>query len=209
MDNQNQAVQKSLSLLNKVGKKLLSIHDWQIVTKEQTFTLTGAGSYTRDTIFSDGDFLRYVENTDWDRTNQRKMQLITDAEWQVVQSGIVSLAGINKYYRERGGNILIDPDTSGEEIVFEYISKNWITDSTGTTNKSSFTSDDDEVRFPEFLVELGLKYELKAGEGLPALFEKDEFQTELRRNIASETARRDLGNSRLKFNNIPDIGYGQ
>ena len=120
--------------------------------------------------------------------------------------------GIIRYYRERGGNILITPDESGDTIVFEYISNQWITDSTGTTSKAAFTSDDDLVKFPEFLVELGLKYELKAGDGLPAAVEKQEFDDAREDLIAVETPKRVIGpkyNINTRNPNLPDTGVGQ
>ena len=202
-------VQKCLRLLTKLGKEITSRHDWQSLTKEQTFTTDGSGSYARSAVFIDGDFERYVNNTDWDRTNERKMQLVTQSEWQLLKSGVVSVAGINKYYRERQGSILIDPDTTGETLVFEYISKNWITDSTGATYKAAFTADTDITVFPEYLLELGLEYRLKAGEGLPSVIEKEEFETELDRNISYETPKRNLGRQYIRRTNLPDAGYGQ
>jgi len=189
------------------------MHDWQRLTKEVTFTSDGTGSYTRASIFTDGDFLRYVNSTQWDRTNYRKMQLVTPQEWQMLKSTLVTTVGIIRYFRERGNSILVTPDSgTGDTLALEYVSTNWITDSTGTTEKSAFTADDDLVIFPEYLMELGLKYELKAGDGLPALVELDEYEQALEDEIAQETPRRIIGpryyeNSRNP--NLPDTGIGQ
>jgi hypothetical protein len=187
IDNNDTFVKKALALLNKVGKKLSAEHDWQVLEKEQTFTTDGSGSYARSSVFSDGDFLRYINDTDWDRSNYRKMSLVTPQEWQVLKSSVVTNVGIIRYYREQANNILITPDESGDTIVFNYISNQWITDSTGTTSKATFTANDDLVKFPEFLMELGLKYELKAGDGLPAAVEKAEFEEAKADLISGET----------------------
>ena len=207
--NQDPFARKCLALITKTGKELLSRHDWQTLTKEQTFTSDGSGSYTRASVFTDGDFDRYVNNTDWDRSNERKMSLVTQAEWQLLKSSIVGAVGINRYYRERSGNILIDPDASGDTLVFEYISNQWITDSTGATPKSAFTADTDLVVFPEYLVELGLKYKLKAGEGLPSVNEMQEYEAEFARYVGYETPKRTLGRNYYNPTNLPDTGYGQ
>lgn len=181
-----------------------------MLQKEQTFTTDGTGSYTRAAIFTDGDFDRYINDTDWDRSNQRKMQLVTPPEWQVIQSSVSTTVGIVRYYRERGNSVFIDPDESGDTVVFEYVSNFWITDSTGETSKGSFTADTDLVKFPEHLVELGLKYRLKAGEGLPAIVEKDEYEREIARYRGFETPKRNLGqNYNYQFTNLPDTGIGQ
>lgn len=197
-------------MLNKVGKELISLHDWQVLTKEETFVTDGSGDYLRSAIFTDGDFERYVNNTDWDRSNQRKMQLVTAREWQIIKSSVSTTVGIVRYYREKGNIVYIEPDETGDTVVFEYISNQWITDSTGATSKAAFTADTDLVKFPEYLMELGLKFKLKAGEGLPAVVEQTDYQNELSKNIGYETPRRDLGrNYDFKFNNLPDTGIGQ
>ena len=195
--------------MTKVGKELLSRHDWQALTREQTFTSDGTGSYTRASVFTNGDFDRYVNNTDWDRSNERKMSLVTQSEWQLLKSSIVGTVGINRYYRERFGSILIEPDASGDTLVFEYISKNWITDSSGVTAKAAFTADTDLTKFPEYLVELGLKYKLKAGEGLPSVNEQKEFEAEFARHVGYETPKRTLGRNYYNPTNLPDTGIGQ
>ena len=209
--NDDKYVKKALALLNKVGKKLSAMHDWQVIQKEVTFTSNGTGSYPRSSVFTDGDFLRYINDTDWDRSNYRKMSLVTPQEWQVLKSSVVTNVGIIRYYREQDNNILITPDETGDTIVFEYISKNWITDASGTTTKAAFTADDDEVRFPEFLMELGLKYELKAGDGLPAAVELKEFEDAREDLIAAETPKRIIGpkyNYNTRNPNLPDTGVG-
>ena len=209
--NDDKFVKKSLALLNKVGKKLYAMHDWQVLQKEQTFVTDGTGSYARSAVFTDGDFLRYINDTDWDRTNYQKMSLVTPQEWQVLKSSVVTSAGISRFYREQANSILITPDATGSTVVFNYISNQWITDSTGATSKAAFTVDSDLVKFPEFLMELGLKYELKAGDGLPAAVEKQEFEDALADLIAAETPSRIIGpkygNNRNP--NLPDTGIGQ
>lgn len=199
-----------MALLNKVGKELVAIHDWQTLNKEQTFTSDGTGEYTRASIFVDGDFERYVNDTDWDRSNRRKMALVTAPEWQQLKSSVVSSVGIVRYYRERGNSVFITPDATGDTIVFEYISNYWITDTTGATSKGAFTVDSDLVKFPEFLMELGLKYRLKAGDGLPSVAEFEDYTIERDRLIASETPKRIIGPkyTPTNFANLPDTGYG-
>lgn len=208
--NNDKYVKKCLALLTKVGKELISKHDWQVLTKEETFVTTGAGVYTRSSIFTDGDFERYVEDTDWDRTNERQMALVTPSEWQILKSSIINPSGIIRYYRERGGSVYITPDATGDTIVFEYISNYWITDSTGVTSKGAFTADTDLVKFPEYVMELGLKYYLKAGDGLPSVVEKEMYDDEASRLMGYETPKRILGRvPKLSKFNLPETGIGQ
>lgn len=209
--NNDKYVKKTLALLKKIGKELVALHDWQVLSKEQTFTTDGSGSYTRSSVFTDGDFARYINDTDWDRSNYRKMSLVTAPEWQLLKSSVATTVGIVRYYRERGDSILITPDASGDTVVFEYISNYWVTDSAGTTSKFDFTADDDLMKFDEYLMELGLKYRLKAGDGLPAAVELEEYESELNRLIAAETPTRIIGPNMqpMHLSNLPDTGFGQ
>ena len=210
--NDDKYVKKSLALLSKVGKKLAAMHDWQALQREQTFTTDGTGTYTRAAVFADGDFMRYINDTDWDRTNYRKMGLVTPQEWQVLKSSVVTNVGITRYYKEQGNSILITPDESGSTIVFNYISDQWITESTGVTGQSTFQADTDLVLFPEFLMELCLKYELKAGDGLPSAIDLKEFEDAREDLLASETPSRIIGpkySNNTRNPNLPDTGVGQ
>jgi hypothetical protein len=190
--NQDTYVKKCLALLNKVGKKLISGFDWQVIQKEQQFTTDASGEYPRTSIFTDNDFLRYVNTTEWDKSNYKKLKYVTPQEWQFIQNSVPGYDGYYKYFRELQNKVLLYPDdTAGETLVLEYISKNWII-AADSTAKATFTSDDDTTVFDDYFLELGLKYELKAGDGLPSVVEYQEFEEEKKKLQGQETFRRDI-----------------
>jgi len=210
ISNSNKETKQALSFLKKVCRELLEMHDWQVLTKEQTFTTDGSESYPFSTIVTDGDFERPNTATEWDRTNERKLQIVTASEWQYLKSGIVTNTGIVRYARARGGNLIITPDASGDTLVFEYVS-NYYAKSSGGTAKATFTADDDTSFFKDNLLELGLKYYLKTEYGLPSQEDGDRYYDSAEKLIAQEKPQKVISpairNSRFIVN-IPDSGVG-
>ena len=208
ISNSNKEAKQALSFVKKVCLELLEMHDWQVLTKEQIFTTDGSGSYAFDTIVTDGDYERPNTATEWDRTNERKIQIVDDAEWQELKSGIVTPTGIYRYARARGGNLIMIPDASGDELVFEYVSNFYAKSSAGVA-KATFTADDDTSYFKENLLELGLKYYLKSEYGLPAQEDADRYYTSAELLIAQEKPQKVIRPRRATFTvNVPDTGVG-
>lgn len=188
------------------------MHDWQLLTEEQTFTTDGSESYAFSDIVTDDDFERPLTETEWDRSNERKMQIVTAAEWQDLKSGIITQTGINRYARARGNNFIITPDNAGETLVFEYISNFYAKDLNGA-KKATFTADTDLPRFKENLVELGLKAYLKTEYGLPAQTEMDRYYDSATKLSAQEKPQKVIrpkrGRNSSRFVTvIPDSGAG-
>lgn len=212
MGNANRETRQSLAFLKTVSEELLRIYDWQVLTKEQTFTTDGSGSYALSTIVTDGDYQRMKTDTEWDRTNEKKIRIATAAEWQYLKSGIVSNVGIYRDARVRGGNLIVTPDSSGDTLVFEYISSFYALSSGGTA-KATFTDDTDTSIFPESLIKLGLKYYLKTEYGLPsqedALRYYDAIDSLQSQDKPAKVIRpaRSVGKSPFVVN-IPDTGIG-
>jgi hypothetical protein len=188
------------------------MHDWQVLTKEQTFVTDGSGSYPFTTIVTDSDFERTVTNTEWDRSNEKKVLIVTPDEWQYLKSGIVSNTGVYRWARARGGNLIVTPDASGDTLVFEYVSS-YYAKSAGGTAQATFTADTDTSYFKEDLLELGLKAYLKSEYGLPSEEDFDRYYDTAEKLMAEERPLKILRPERDVFRsayvvNIPDSGAG-
>lgn len=212
ISNSNKAARQALSFVKKVCRELLEMHDWQALTEEQTFVTDGSGSYAFSTIITDSDYERPLTDTEWDRSNEKKVQIVSASEWQFLKSGIISQTGIRRYARARGDNLIITPDASGDTLVFEYISSFYAKASNGD-KKATFTADTDSPRFQENLVELGLKAYMKTEYGLPAMSDMDKYYDSAQKLIAQEKPQkvirpqRNIERSRFVVN-IPDTGAG-
>jgi len=186
--------------------------DWQLLTEEQTFVTDGTESYSFSDIITDDDYERPVTETEWDRSNERKIQIVTAAEWQWLKSGVISTVGIWRWARVRGNLLIMTPDNSGDTLVLEYISSFYAQDAAGV-KKATFTLDNDDSRFSENLMELGLKAYLKSEYGLPAVEDFDKYYDSAEKLIAQERPlkvirpQREIWKSQFVVN-IPDTGAG-
>ncbi len=189
------------------------MHDWQVLTREQTFTTDGSGSYAFSDLVTDGDYERPLTETEWDRSNEKKIRIVTAAEWQFLKSGIISNTGVYRWARARGDNLIMTPDASGDTLVFEYVS-NYYAKSNAGARQATFEADTDTSYFKEHLLELGLKYYIKSEYGLPAEEDMDRYYTTADNLIAQEKPMPVIRPNRAVWKsryvvNIPDSGAGQ
>jgi hypothetical protein len=207
----NDSLNQVLSLLKVVCEELLEQHDWQCITREQIFTTNGSGAYSISSIISGGDFERVKDNTEWDRSNEKKIKIVSADQWQYLKSGIITNTGIYRFARIRNDDLIITPDASGDTLVLEYISRFYVKDNAGAA-KQEFTDDTDTSFFKESLLKLGLKYYLKTEKGLPAEVDADRYYTALNNLVSAEKPMPIIGKNLRKDNkfvvNIPDSGAG-
>lgn len=122
-------VKQFKSIFEKEGKRLSRYCNWARLRKEHSFTLSdGEASYALPE-----DFDRFIPDTTWDRSNNRRLSGgLTPKQWQVQKSGISS-TGIYRKFTVKGSadnKFFIEPTpgTSDNEdtIVFEYMTCNWL-----------------------------------------------------------------------------------
>lgn len=193
-----------------MGLELLGQHDWRDLTIEDTFTTDGTGSYVIGTdLVTDGDFEHFVSDTMWDRSNTTQVVIVNAKQWQRLVSGVISSAGVQRFARTRGKNLIITPDATGDTLAFEYLSNFWV-ESSGGVAKVAFTDDTDTALFPEDLLELGLTAKLLQKKGLPWVSDLDTFERQRERLIGGEMPLETLGGRSLNnfVINIPQTGFG-
>lgn len=161
-DNPFESTDKSFiqmkTLLNIAGDELADLWNWQFLIKEHSITTVVPGD--------DGDYdfpsnyLRMVNQTHWETTNQRPLiGPLSPQEWQYLTNCDVTSA-LDVSFRLRDGNFSIfpQPPENGLIITFEYISRNWVLDSTtGTTYVSSCTLGADTPLYDRTLLSRMLK----------------------------------------------------
>lgn len=186
---------------NKAGKTVakglvpggLGQHDWQALRKEQTFdtiedqqgyVLKGAGS-----IVDDADFVKFIDDTLWDRTNNNPVNIYNPQEWQLAKSGLVD--PISPYYNaiKRGDSLLLDPTPSAEDtLAFEYLSNKWC-ESSGGTAKVAFTVDTDVGILDEDLIEYDALWRFLKAMGKAYAEEKVDAETSIKTAISNDEPR--------------------
>lgn len=193
---------------------LVGVHNWRDLQVEQPFsTVADQQGYDlkgASAIVSNDDFHRIIEDSLWDRTNDRPIRVVDTQEWQKYVSGVVTL-GINKIAIIRGGKLLFfTTPSSVDDYVFEYISKNWIQDSTSAVTRNRFAADTDTPILDEHLLFLGAKWRFKESMGFPYAEDKIEYLEAVHTAAGAERA---MGTQYTNMErdympNIPDIGFG-
>ena len=167
------------AVANQEGRGLVQTYRWEALIKEASHTTIAAES--QGTMVSiAADFGRFSNNTMWNRTTNRKYYgPITGAQWQRIKA-IVS-GNITNYFRIRGGLLLMNPTpTVGQSVNFEYVSKNWVDESGGTTaDADKFTGDAQTSVIDEELITLGVVWRFLKLKGLPFDQQYIEYQTRL------------------------------
>lgn len=147
------------------------------------------------------DYDRFIGDTLWDATLNTKMRLRTDRSFTFLENGIVAPAGIEKQWRLQQDKIEMIPVPAGVSVInYDYISNKWVLDTNGSTTYAAFQADTDTTKFPEYLLELGLKYRIRKRYGDAFQDDLDEYIREL--DIAMA---RDGGNTKLQPNIRPNI----
>ena len=205
--------QQLLRFANASGLRLLRRYAFERITQEFTHTTTAAEDQGALTTIIGSDFDRLVPTTLYNRSQSRRIKgPYTPQEWQR-DKGTVS-SSIQEYYRLRGGNLLISPaPAAGETIAGEYVSKNWILDSDGTTTKAVFTADSDTSLIDEDLIVLDVKWRYLKSKSLDYSEEKLEFESEFANRRGEDKGGRiiDLATEGVDqaVINTPEGGFGQ
>lgn len=205
------------------ASRVVSVDSGTQVTIDQPVTETATGAavtFVKDTFPVPADFDRFINDTQWDRTNH--WQLIgPDSpqmdEWH--QSGIVT-TGPRRHFRQLGRlpNVFrIWPPPSSDEVpatlAFEYVSTDWIVTNAGAS-ANKITADSDEVLFDAHVMTLGLKAYFWMQKGFDWEPQWQLFTTSLDTRKAQDGGAKTLSLGRRNFPifispaNVPDSGFG-
>ncbi len=162
--NTDPAIVRLVRLSEKVGQRLMKVFDWQVLTKEKTYTSVAT---EEQTSFFEADFDRFIPETMWNRTDQYLIAgPVTAREWQDLKATNYSDTA-NRKLRYRGGSALITPTMpAGKTIAYEYVSNQWC-QSSGGSGQTAWAVDTDTGVIDEELLTLGTIWEYLANEGLP------------------------------------------
>lgn len=148
-------MQQLVALVNEDGQELAARHSWQALRNEATFTTVAAETQGSVLTICGADFNNMINETFWNRTQRRPVfGPKSPAEWQQLKAQFMQ--GPYIQYTIRGNNILFLPaPAAGQSCYFEWITKNWCTDSTGVTGRTAMTLDTDLSKIDERLLTLG------------------------------------------------------
>lgn len=155
------------ALLNVAGEELSQHYPWEFLIREHTFTTT-----TEDEYDLPDDFLYLVNQTGWDRSNDVPLMgpLSPQDYSQLKGRGLTDNTIYATFRLNRGKfKLLPDPMTSGLSLAFEYVSRNWVLDSSdGTSYIDSVQTGADTPQFDRTLLSRFLKVKYLEAKGLDA-----------------------------------------
>lgn len=201
------------TLLNVAGEELSQHYPWEFLIKEHTFTTT-----TDDEYDLPDDFLYILNQTGWDRTNDLPLTgPLSPQNFQNIKGREIGTIYVSFRIQQGKFKLLPDPATSGLTIAFEYVSRNWVLDSTdGTSYIDSVQTGADTPQFDRTLLSRFLKVKYLEAKGLDATKAQADLNQSFGLLTAHDKAAPILNAGRnmrgypylsSRFS-VPDTGYG-
>jgi hypothetical protein len=203
-------------LLNIAGEELSQLYAWEFLNGEHQITTldTDTGNYPLP-----DDFLYMLNQTGWERAeNVPLFGPLTPQDWQYLLGRDLVDQTIYASFRLKDGQFSIfpQPPPNGLDIHFEYVSRNWVIDSTASGNtQDRVKTGADTPLFDRTLLSRALKVKFLEAKSLDTtkaqadvnqmfdlLTSHDKGAVILR---AGSTSR---GFPYLDGSSVPDTGYG-
>jgi hypothetical protein len=165
-------------LLDGAGQELLELHPWQKLNKVYTILTKEGDTGTYDLP---ADFGYMIQQTGWDLTNNVSMGgPLSAQDWSYLAGRDLVSQSIYASFREVDGKMDLypQPPSPGIDIRFEYISRNWLIDSTDTTiTRDTIESGNDICVYDPILIVKYLKVKQMDAKGFDSSAARMEFET--------------------------------
>lgn len=176
--NDDPTINQLLAMANKEGKDLSQRYDWQVQTKEATFTTTAAELQGTLVSIAGSGFKAIINNTMWDRTFSRPIRgSITNQRWARLKGSTAAGTFSEHQIRDNSIYAIPAPATASAQWAFAYRSKYWC-QSTGGDGQDRWAADDDTGLLNEDLMGLGIEWRYLKAKGFDY---SEEFQSYERR----------------------------
>lgn len=193
------------------GRELLGLHEWQRLTKEHSFVTTVATEYDLP-----DDFGYMIDQTQWDRSADMPLGgPLTPQEWAYRLGSDVGTQSIYVSFRVSEGvmKLLPDPQTAGVNIVFEYVSREWVQKADLSFDDKVQAQDDVILYEPALMVKF-LKLRFLEAKGFDTTAAMNQFTSVFMQWTGKDISAPilSMAYSRafpyLGYNNIPESGFG-
>lgn len=223
LSNSEQIAQQMVALSQSIGNQLVKEFAWPTLLRTNTYVLiSGQEAYSMPP-----DYDRQVTRTSWDQLNHWEMLgPESPQEWNWRHHGIVASSPRRRFRlmltskplpAGTGLYFLVDPipSSTGAQVSFEYVSKNWILGADKGSTFTTWQNDNDTSLIDETLMISALLWRFQRAKGLDYDEEYARY-TSLKSTIYAQQvgqANRSLGNRQgrvvgLSPYNIPESGYG-
>lgn len=203
-------------LINTAGEELCQLYPWEFLRKEGEIIVDAADSGQYDLP---DDFLYLQNQTMWNRTNRRPvMGPLSPQDWQLLKGwdSTGELTYVSYRLTEDKLQLWPEPPADGTQINYEYISRNWVLDSTtGNTYIDKCKVGADRPQLNRTLLGRMLKVKILEAKGFDTTKAQADlnqaFQAMISRNQSApilNTSSQSSSFPYLNYNSIPDTGYG-
>lgn len=193
-----------VALCNREGNTLTARHEWTALQTQASFTTVAQQSQGAMATIAPG-FKSMINDTIWNRSLRRPVfGPKTPAEWQQQQAFAIN--GPWSSHRIEQGNLLMYPvPEAGQDCYFEYISKNWCTDSTGATGRSAWANDADLPVLDENLLILGTIWRWKKLKGFEYAEDFNDYERQVLDAMGKDGGKDWLSLSNTKYDIMPGV----
>ena len=172
ISSQDKLAKNLLEAANEEGRELRQF-PWQVLKGTATFNTIAAQIQGNIETIAPG-FNYIVNNTIWNRTLRRPVYGPNSPQaWAEKQA--MRINGPFNSFRIMGGNIVFYPTpAAGQECVFEYMRKDFVSSVSGASH-DFFQADDDTILFDEELFIKGVIWRWRLMRGFDATAEFDKY----------------------------------
>jgi hypothetical protein len=204
-------------LLNIAGEELCQLYPWEVLVREHAIqTLdTDSGDYDLP-----ADYLYMINQTGWERAeNVPVFGPLSPQDWQYLLGRDLVSHTIYASFRLKEGkySIFPQPPPNGLDIHFEYMTRNWVLDSSdGTTLVDTVNAGGDTPVFNTTLISRMLKVKYLEAKGMDSTKAQGDLNQIFQMLTAHDKAAEIITSGRSSrgypylsgFNSVPDTGYG-
>lgn len=197
-------VLQMLELANEEGQELAKRYPWSAITQEVTFTTLAADDQgSMDGLAPGCKFI--INDTIWNRSLRRPVfGPKTPQQWQQYKAW--AIAGPWSNFRIKDNHLLMYPNpAAGQTCVFEYVSKYWLTDTSGVTGRSEFAADDDVVLLDDQIIKLGLIWRWKQVKGFEYAEDFNKYERAVMDAMSRDGSKDWLNMANTKYDILPGV----
>lgn len=212
------AVQQMVQAVNLAGIDMLSLADWQELTKAYSISITADSPGQSEKAFAlPEDFYSFLDQTQWNSTMQwPAVGPISPQMWQQLLIR-QTLPTLSFYWQVRDNNIyILSPPTDTQTLTFYYQSVAWVRDQDNADlYKNRAVKNGDIILLDAYLVTLLARVKWLEIKGLDSSAAMRDFQVNYENRKGNEKGASVLSMVRdFRFpyiqplSNTPDTGYG-
>lgn len=212
------AVIQIVQSVNLAGTDLMSLYDWQELTRTHSISIVADSPGQQEKSFAlPDDFYEFTDQTQWNATNQwPAIGPISPQMWATLLAR-TTLPTLSFYWQVRDNRLyILAPPTSAQTLTFTYQSMGWVRDQDNSSlYKNRVTKNGDVVLLDSYLVTLMTRVKWLEMKGFDSSAAMRDFQVAYENRKGNERGAPVLTMVRdYKFPyinpiaNTPDTGFG-